>query len=62
VEPVVFDVFEADGRYIGQVRAPRGFSMNPQPIARGDHVWAVFRDELDVNYVARFRIGPGEEK
>jgi hypothetical protein len=61
VEPVVFDVFEPDGRYIGQVRAPRGFSLNPQPIARGDYVWAVFRDELDVNYVARFKIGAGSE-
>jgi hypothetical protein len=58
-EPVVFDVFEPDGRHVGQVRAPRGFSLDPQPVARGDHVWAVFRDELDVPYVVRYRIGTG---
>lgn len=56
-EPVVFDVFEPDGRYLGQVRAPRGFSTYPRPIFRADHVWAVVRDALDINYIVRFRIG-----
>lgn len=55
-EPVVFDLFEADGRYLGQVRAPEGFSLSPTPVMRGDHVWAVVRDELDVQYITRFRI------
>jgi hypothetical protein len=56
-EPVVFDVFEPDGRYVGEVRAPKGFSLNPQPVFGRDRVWAVFRDSLEVNYVVRYRIG-----
>lgn len=56
IEPVAFDVFEPDGRYLGMVRAPEGFSMNPTPVARGDTVWAVVLDELEVPYVVRFRI------
>jgi hypothetical protein len=59
-EPVIFDLFEPDGRYVGAVRAPRGFSLNPQPVFRGQNVWAVFRDSLDVNYIVRYRIGTGQ--
>jgi hypothetical protein len=62
VEPVAFDVFEPDGRYLGMVRAPRGFSWRPQPVFRGDTVWAIVRDELEVPYVVRFHIQhPGGE-
>jgi len=57
-EPVVFDLFEPDGRYLGQVRAPDGFSLFPAPVMRGDQVWAVVRDELDVQYITRFRVTP----
>ncbi|HEX7049266.1 MAG TPA: hypothetical protein VF188_03555 [Longimicrobiales bacterium] len=65
-EPVIFDVFEPDGRYLGEVRAPDEFSPYPTPYFRGEHVWAVVRDELGVQYVVRFRIEhggdePGEE-
>lgn len=57
--PVVYEVFEPDGRYVGRVEAPRGFSTYPRPLLARDHVWAVMRDELDVNYVVRFSIGGG---
>lgn len=61
-EPIVFDVFEPDGTFLGTVRAPDGFSSSPAPVMRGDRVWAVIRDELDVQYITRFRIArPGEE-
>jgi hypothetical protein len=56
VEPVAFDVFEPDGRYLGMVRAPRGFSRYPHPVFRSDTVWATVRDELEVPYVVRFHI------
>jgi hypothetical protein len=56
IEPVAFDVFEPDGRYLGMVRAPEGFSARPWPVMRGDTVWAVVRDELDVPYIVRFHI------
>lgn len=55
-EPLVFDLFEPDGTYLGAVRAPRGLQVSPRPVARGEVVWAVVRDELDVPYVARFRL------
>jgi hypothetical protein len=40
-EPVAFDVFQPDGRYVGRATAPTGFSMYPRPWIRGDTVWAV---------------------
>lgn len=55
-EPVVFDVFESDGRYLGRVTAPEGFSTGPRPIFRGEHVWATSQDDLGVPYVVRYRI------
>lgn len=55
-EPVAFDVFESDGTYLGLVRAPGGFSLDPTPVFDGDRVWAVVRDALDVQYVTRFRV------
>lgn len=55
-EPVAFDVFETDGTYLGQVHAPAGFSLSPRPVFDGERVWAVVRDELDVEYLTRFRI------
>lgn len=50
------DLFEPDGTFLGVVRAPERFHMNPQPVARGDHVWATVSDEFDVPYVVRYRI------
>lgn len=61
IEPVAFDVFESDGRYLGMVRAPKGFSTYPTPIMRTDTVWAVVRDELDVPYIKRFHVEHGRE-
>ena len=55
-EPLVFDIFEPDGTYLGQVRAPAEMALFPTPTFDGPHVWAVVRDELDVEYIARFRI------
>lgn len=55
-EPVLFDVFEADGTYLGQIRAPERFRTGPQPVFDGDRVWAVVTDELDVEYLTRFRL------
>lgn len=55
-EPVVWDVYEPDGTYLGQVRAPTGLRTHPQPVFGTDHVWAVTTDELDVQYVTRYRI------
>jgi hypothetical protein len=55
-EPVVFDVFEPDGRYLGQVSAPPGFRTQPVPSIRGNTVWAAVRDGGRVPAVVRFEI------
>jgi hypothetical protein len=55
-EPTAFDVFDEDGTYLGAVSAPDGFATHPTPVFDGDRVWAVSRDDLDVQRVVRFRI------
>lgn len=55
-EPLAFDVFQPDGTYLGTVRAPDRVSIHPRVESRGDRVWAIVRDELDVQYVVRYRI------
>jgi len=57
-EPVRLDVFEEDGTYLSQLEAPQGFGFYPRPAIDGDRVWAVVRDELDVQYLVRLRIVP----
>ncbi len=51
-----WDVFDPDGRYLGRVAKPEGFSAATGPIVRGDRMYAVARDELEVPYVVRYRI------
>lgn len=53
VEPVVYDVFEPDGTYLGEVRLPDRTRISW--IGR-DHVWAVQTGEMDEAYVVRFRL------
>jgi len=55
-ELAAYDVFAPDGRFLGHVSVPQSFSNSPEPIVRGDTVWAVTRDELDVASIMRFRI------
>lgn len=58
--PLRYDVFEADGTYLGAVVPPDGFVYEPQPVFDGDDVWAVTRDGLGVERVVRFRIRVGD--
>jgi hypothetical protein len=55
-EPVLFDVFEEDGSYLGAVRAPDGLRGYPHPIFTRDWVLAVVRDEYDVQTVVKYRV------
>ncbi len=55
-EPVLFDVFDEEGRYLGAVRAPDGFSRYPEPLFTREWVLATVRDELDIQTVVRFRV------
>ena len=58
-EPLRYDVFEPDGVYLGAVTPPDEFWPLVNPVFDGDHVWAVTRDELGVERVARYRIDEG---
>jgi hypothetical protein len=54
-----WDVFDAQGRYLGVVEMPPKFAPR---LIRGNQIYGVWRDELDVQYVVRLRIiGVGGE-
>jgi hypothetical protein len=55
-EPVAFDVFDKEGRYLGPVRTPEGFSTYPAPVFTRDWVLATVRDAYDVQTVVKFRV------
>lgn len=52
-EPLVFDVFEPDGTYLGEVRVPQRTSLS---VFRGDTVWGIRRGEVDEQYIVRLRL------
>ncbi len=55
-EPILFDVFDEEGRYLGAVRAPEGFSAYPEPLFTREWVLGTVRDEYDVQRVVKFRV------
>jgi hypothetical protein len=55
VEPEVYDVFEPDGTYLGEVHVP--WRTSPLVI-RGDTAWGVRRGEFDEQYIVRLVIAP----
>lgn len=57
-EPVVFEVFEPDGRFLGQVRGPDGMLLRPHPVLSRHQVWSVVQDGEGANVVVRFRVVP----
>ena len=52
-KPALYDVFEPDGTYLGQVQVPAGAYALAH---RGDQVWGVSVGEDDVPRVKRYRI------
>lgn len=54
-----FDVFSDEGEWLAVVRLPRearysGFPTQPSIFIRGDTIWAVAQDSLEVQYVVRY--------
>jgi hypothetical protein len=41
---------------MGPVRVPESLRVEPEPIIRGDHLWAIVRDDWDVPSLVRFEI------
>lgn len=56
-EPNVMDVFRPDGTYLGAVRLPPHFNAM---VIRGDLIWGVRRDDMDIPYVVRLRVQHGQ--
>jgi hypothetical protein len=54
--PTVYDVFNRDGVHAETVSLPFRVDVSIPPVIRGDQVWAVVTDELDVQYVVRARM------
>jgi hypothetical protein len=52
-EPVIFDLFDSDGTYLGEVRVPPRTSLS---VFRGDTVWGIRRGEVDEQYIVRLRL------
>lgn len=48
-----YDIFDREGRYLGTMTPPIGFDPK---LARGEHLYGVQRDDLDVQYVVRLRV------
>jgi hypothetical protein len=53
VAPPVFDVFEPDGTYLGEVRVPTGTTVM---VARGETAWGTRQGESGEIYVVRLRL------
>jgi hypothetical protein len=51
--PALYDVFEPDGQYLGQVQVPARVSS---VVRRGDQVWGIAFDADDVPRIKRYRI------
>ena len=51
--PALYDVFEPDGQYLGQVQVPAKVSSVAR---RGEYVWGVAFDDDDVPSIKRYRI------
>lgn len=52
-KPTLYDVFEPDGSYLGQVQVPAGVSA---AVRQGDRVWGVAIGDDDVPRLKRYRI------
>lgn len=55
-EGTMIDVFDRDGRYLGQVRSGAELRVIDPFLVRGDRLYVVETDELDIPYVVRYRI------
>jgi hypothetical protein len=56
-----YDVYRDDGRYVGTAVTTLPVLEYVPPTVRGDRIWAVVTDELDVPFVVRARLEPLDE-
>lgn len=53
---VGFDVFDSEGRYLGQPEVPDGFANTSVQLITGDRMYVIDSDEMGVDYVVRLEI------
>lgn len=64
VEPAhpIFTIFAPDGQWLTNVKAPEDLAFDPlgpaypDPVIRGDTVWAIVTNDLDEQFPARFEL------
>jgi hypothetical protein len=52
----VFEIFDPEGRFLGEIRLPFPLMSNPAPILRRDRLIGVTQDDAGVPYIVRARI------
>ena len=58
----IFDVFGADGHFLGEVAVPDQMRISPRPFIRGSNLIVVVEDQAGTIMVKRYRmVLPGEE-
>jgi hypothetical protein len=57
-DSTVYDIFGRDGGFAETVRLPFRVDRHVPPVVRGDTIWVVVTDEVDVQYVVRARLRP----
>lgn len=55
-DPIVYDVYAADGALLGRVKLPPRSNIFR---VRGDSAWGISRNKDDVEFATRFRVTPG---
>jgi sugar lactone lactonase YvrE len=55
-DPLTVDVFDPDGRFIGDLSVPGGLRPRPAPVIGADYLMGVWADELDVETVRVYRL------
>ena len=56
----IWDVFDTDGRYLGQIALPFVLERYPTPLFRGGMIYGVTEDELEVPHVVKARVIVGD--
>lgn len=52
----VWDIFDPEGRFLGELALPFNLALGPLPRVHNDVLYGVVRDEMDVPYVVRARV------
>jgi hypothetical protein len=52
----IYDIFDTEGRFLGELRLPFALARSPQPVIRNGEIYGVTLDELQAQTLVRARI------